>query len=116
MRPFAAVVRFIWQGVNFPRHLIGGHLARGDSTSLSSLGKGEGAVIQVDGKKVAAYRDDEGIVHAVSPVCTHFRCIVHWNSTEKTWDCPCHGSRFDYQGRVVRGPATRDLAEQRLTN
>jgi Rieske Fe-S protein len=114
LKPLAAVIRFIWQGANFPRRLIAGHLARAESTSVSALAKGEGAVIQVGGTKVAAYRDDEDVLHAVSPVCTHFRCIVHWNSAEKTWDCPCHGSRFDYDGRVIRGPAVRDLAQQNL--
>jgi 3-phenylpropionate/trans-cinnamate dioxygenase ferredoxin reductase component len=115
IRLLGSVVRFVWQGVNFPRRLIGGRLARADSTPLSALAKGRGSVIQVGGEKIAVYKDDEGTAHAVSPVCTHLRCIVEWNSAEKTWNCPCHGSRFDYQGRVIRGPAKRDLAPKKLT-
>jgi Rieske Fe-S protein len=115
LKPFAAVIRFFWQSANFPRRWIGGHLARAESTSISALAKGEGAIVQIGDAKVAAYRDDRAVVHTLSPVCTHFRCIVEWNSAEKTWDCPCHGSRFDYKGKVIRGPAGRDLARQDLS-
>jgi Rieske Fe-S protein len=115
LKTLGSGIRFVWQGVNFPWRLIGGRLARADSTPVSALAKGKGSVIQVDGEKVAAYKDDQGTVHAVSPVCTHLHCIVGWNTAEKTWDCPCHGSRFDYQGRVTQGPAKRDLAPKKLT-
>ena len=56
-----------------------------------------------------SYRSDEGQLHAMSAVCTHLGCIVKWNKAEKSWDCPCHGSRFDSVGRVINGPATKDL-------
>jgi len=59
---------------------------------------------------VAAYRDDKGLLHLRDASCTHLKCIVDWNSTEKSWDCPCHGSRFDAEGRVLNGPALADLA------
>ncbi|MEO7041785.1 MAG: Rieske 2Fe-2S domain-containing protein, partial [Gemmatimonadaceae bacterium] len=59
--------------------------------------------------KIAAYRDTDGKITECSAVCTHLYCIVDWNDTEKTWDCPCHGSRFDAYGRVVNGPAIADL-------
>ena len=59
--------------------------------------------------KLAVYRDDSGTVHKCSAICTHVGCIVHWNPGEKTWDCPCHGSRFDPFGKVVNGPANTDL-------
>ena len=55
------------------------------------------------------FRDESGKVHAVSAVCTHMGCIVGWNETDRTWDCPCHGSRFDLDGSVIEGPAVRDL-------
>jgi Rieske Fe-S protein len=67
-------------------------------------------VLTIGTERVAAYRDDAGTVHAVSPVCTHLGCTVTWNTAELTWDCPCHGSRFDCDGHVVQGPAVRDLA------
>ena len=69
-----------------------------------------GAVIQRGLSKVAAYRDEKGELHEVSAVCPHLGCIVQWNGSEKTWDCPCHGSRFDKTGKVLNGPANRDLA------
>ena len=66
---------------------------------------GAGAVVGGAGGKIAVYRDEHGTIHERSAVCTHLYCIVHWNDTEKTWDCPCHGSRFDPYGKVVNGPA-----------
>ena len=59
--------------------------------------------------KVAVYRDDDGLLHNRSAVCTHMGCVVGWNAAEKTWDCPCHGSRFDQLGGVICGPANKDL-------
>lgn len=61
--------------------------------------------------KIAAYKDESGSVHERSAVCPHLGCIVAWNSTEKSWDCPCHGSRFDCYGTVVNGPSNTDLPE-----
>jgi Rieske Fe-S protein len=60
--------------------------------------------------KVAVYRDESGKLHQRSAVCGHLGCIVHWNAAEKSWDCPCHGSRFDKHGKVINGPANADLA------
>jgi Rieske Fe-S protein len=76
---------------------------------LDTLARGEGAIVDVDGEKIAAYRDEQEKVHAVSPICTHLRCVVGWNCADKTWDCPCHGARFDLEGKVLRGPAKKDL-------
>lgn len=83
---------------------------KGNVDDLAKIQPGEGAVVGRGGKKIAAYRDDDGILHERSAVCTHLYCIVDWNSTEKTWDCPCHGSRFDPYGKVVNGPAIVGLA------
>jgi Rieske Fe-S protein len=65
--------------------------------------------MRVDDKKVAAYRDSDGKVTLLSPVCTHLGCIIHWNAADKTWDCPCHGSRFRPTGEVFSGPAEEPL-------
>jgi Rieske Fe-S protein len=62
-------------------------------------------------KKIAVYKDEAGALHMRSAVCPHLYCIVDWNDTEKTWDCPCHGSRFDRYGKVINGPAVSDLSE-----
>ena len=72
--------------------------------------RGEGKVIRRGVHKIAAYRDESGTMHYCSAVCTHLKCIVGWNSTEKSWDCPCHGSRFDPKGKVLNGPAIDDLS------
>ena len=63
-------------------------------------------------RKIAVYRDERGDIHRLSAVCTHLYCIVRWNDTEKTWDCPCHGSRFATDGTVIQGPASTSLASR----
>jgi Rieske Fe-S protein len=81
----------------------------GDVKAEADIPKGEGALLREGLKKVAVYRDESGAIHKCSPVCTHLGCIVQWNGVEKSWDCPCHGSRFDPMGKVVMGPAVDDL-------
>jgi glycine/D-amino acid oxidase-like deaminating enzyme/nitrite reductase/ring-hydroxylating ferredoxin subunit len=83
----------------------------GDVDSVDKIEPGSGAVLRRGAKKIAAYKDNQGTVHLRSAVCTHLYCIVDWNSAEKTWDCPCHGSRFDPYGKVINGPAITPLGE-----
>lgn len=87
----------------------------GDVASTKEVALGEGAVMRRGLTKVALYRDEQGTLHERSAVCTHLGCIVAWNRDEKTWDCPCHGSRYDAFGKVINGPAISDLTpvEQR---
>lgn len=85
------------------------YLTRGDTGSVDYLKSGEGAVVRCGLKKIAAYRDEDGKLHEMSAVCPHLKCIVHWNRTEMTWDCPCHGSRFDAFGKVLNGPSVANL-------
>jgi len=77
--------------------------------SLKSINKGEGGVVEIDGKRVGVYRDAAGQIYALKPVCTHMGCAIKWNKDENTWDCRCHGSRFDYKGYVIGGPALEPL-------
>jgi Rieske Fe-S protein len=77
------------------------------ATRHDDLDKGEGRVLY--DQQVALFRDEQGTLHAVSSVCTHMGCDVEWNGEAKTWDCPCHGSRFGPAGEVLHGPATRPL-------
>lgn len=84
-------------------------LTPGDVGSAAEIPNDSGAVIRRGVRKVAVYRDKSGVLHQCSAVCTHLYCIVDWNDTEKTWDCPCHGSRYDAYGKVVNGPAIADL-------
>jgi glycine/D-amino acid oxidase-like deaminating enzyme/nitrite reductase/ring-hydroxylating ferredoxin subunit len=81
----------------------------GEVESIDNIAKGEGAIIRRGLSKAAVYRDQNGVVHATSAVCRHLGCIVAWNSAEKTWDCPCHGSRYDRFGEVINGPANKPL-------
>ena len=82
----------------------------GDVQSVDEIANDSGAVLRRGMSKVAAYRDDKGTLHECSAVCPHLGCIVGWNPNEKTWDCPCHGSRFDKLGKVFNGPANTNLA------
>lgn len=81
----------------------------GDVEDVSAIAVGNGGLIRDGLKKVAVYRDTDGSVHKCSAICPHLGCIVAWNSAEKTWDCPCHGSRFDPFGKVLNGPANTGL-------
>jgi glycine/D-amino acid oxidase-like deaminating enzyme/nitrite reductase/ring-hydroxylating ferredoxin subunit len=85
------------------------YVTPGQVGDVDSIPKGEGRVIRRGVHKIAAYRDEKGALHECSAVCTHLRCIVDWNTAEKSWDCPCHGSRFSALGKVLNGPATADL-------
>lgn len=76
----------------------------------------EGKIIQVDGQRAGAYRDEQGTLHLVNTTCTHMGCELQWNSAEKTWDCPCHGSRFTYEGDIVEGPAVKPLSRYNDVN
>lgn len=81
-----------------------------DLDATEEIQEGEGAIFADGLKKIAVYRDEEGKIHKRSAVCSHLGCIVAWNTGEKTWDCPCHGSRFSYDGKMIEGPAMTDLS------
>ncbi len=84
-------------------------LTPGDAPSAREIPFDSGAIVRRGLAKLAVYRDADGRAHAFSAVCPHLGCLVQWNDAEKTWDCPCHGSRFDKRGKVVNGPANSDL-------
>ena len=100
-----------WSFTRESLHVAAGYarwLAPGDAKTVG-LAPGQGTVVQRGLRKVAVYRDPEGALHECSAVCPHLGGVVAWNEVEKSWDCPCHGSRFDSHGRVLNGPANRDL-------
>ena len=86
-------------------------ITAGEVDSVGEIEPGAGAVIRRGLIKIAAYRDEAGKLHERSAICRHLGCVVDWNSLEKTWDCPCHGSRYDALGKVIQGPANSDLPE-----
>ncbi|MDO8501760.1 MAG: FAD-dependent oxidoreductase [Gemmatimonadaceae bacterium] len=105
-----ATPEFVKQNLNVAAQ-YGDWATKGEVASLDDIAPGTGTVLRRGTKKIAVYRDDQGNIHQRSAVCTHLYCIVDWNTAERTWDCPCHGSRFDAYGNVVNGPAITSLAE-----
>src|SRR5437868_1414211 len=105
-----SLLTLLKQGFLYPKHFLEGRLQK-PKNSKNTLTAGQGAIIEVDGKKVAAYKDQKGKLITLSPVCTHMGCIVGWNNTDKTWDCPCHGSRYEANGTVKKGPAKKNLTQ-----
>jgi len=85
-----------------------------DADSLKEIQPGEGKVIVENGEKFGVYKDENGRAHVVSAVCTHMKCIVSWNASEKSWDCPCHGSRFNIDGEIIEGPALANLPARKI--
>ena len=103
---------------------LGKNVIKGYSDRIIKIGKfspskliaGKGKIFSHQGKKIAVYKDENGKIYALSAVCTHMGCVVRWNSNEKSWDCPCHGSRFDIMGRVLDNPAISNLKRIKLDN
>ncbi|HKY63255.1 MAG TPA: FAD-dependent oxidoreductase [bacterium] len=112
--PLASSEKFIKENANTLLQYLKDLPRNVDAKHFSDIAPGEGKTLELEGEKVAAYRDEGRQLHVVSAVCTHLQCIVKWNDAERTWDCPCHGSRFSYDGRVLEGPAIRDLEERRI--
>ncbi|SEU12651.1 FAD-dependent oxidoreductase [Paenibacillus sp. NFR01] len=99
---------FVAQNANVAKELVTGKLEI-VFKKTHELAPDEGAVVFLDGRKVGAYRDDAGSLHLVDRTCTHLGCECEWNAAERSWDCPCHGSRFSIDGDVLEGPATQPL-------
>lgn len=99
---------FLVQNANVAAHLIKGKLEI-PTNDPEALSNGEGAIISIKGERKGAYKDENGQLHIVDTTCTHVGCEVGWNDGERTWDCPCHGSRFSFTGEVIEGPAEKPL-------
>lgn len=111
--PKASAKTFVVENAEVGVRFVGDRLKARNAPPAAELQPGEGGLVDVDGRTVAGYRDDDGTLHAVSATCTHLGCRVAFNTAERSWDCPCHGSRFDVDGRVIQGPAVADLAAER---
>lgn len=103
--------QFAKENVDVAIQFVKDWLKPSEAPSENDIPRGEGRVMRRGAHQVAVYRDESGTLHERSAVCTHLKCIVAWNSAEKSWDCPCHGSRFDPLGKVLNGPAVSDLAQ-----
>ncbi len=104
-----ATWNYLRENKDYPYYVIKDRLTRPEADSVRELRPGDGMIIG-SRRKLAAFRDRNGKVHKLSPVCSHLGCLVRWNSAESTWDCPCHGSRFKATGEVIAGPAEEALA------
>jgi glycine/D-amino acid oxidase-like deaminating enzyme/nitrite reductase/ring-hydroxylating ferredoxin subunit len=102
-------IDYLKENADYPYYRIRDSFAGGSRAGLRSLPRGEGRLVELNDRVVAASRDDRGQVTLLSPVCTHLGCRVAWNQAERTWDCPCHGSRFSATGEVLAGPAEQPL-------
>lgn len=111
IKPIDGFTEFVKENADVAYHFIADRFKVHETDSIKRLRPGTGKVVEVDGEKIAAYKDGEGKLHTLNPVCTHASCIVGWNQAELSWDCPCHGARYDIGGKVLSGPATRDLEQ-----
>jgi Rieske Fe-S protein len=107
-KSLAAAGNFLQENVNVAKRYAE-WLTPGEVDSVDEIASGSGAIVRRGLTKVAVYRDHSGTCQEMSAVCPHLSCIVHWNTAETTWDCPCHGSRFSADGKVMNGPANSDL-------
>lgn len=109
VKPVAGFVEFVKENADVVSQFIGKRFSYEKISVLSELAKGEAVLAEWESKKVALYKDEQGKVFAMDPVCPHAGCIVAWNSAEKSWDCPCHGGRYAPNGALLTGPATKNL-------
>ena len=109
LKPLAAGPSLVKENANVGWHFFADRIRERGGRSSGELAPGEAGIVEHDGRRSAVFRDDGGALHAVSPICTHLWCQLRWNDAERSWDCPCHGSRFSPQGAVLQGPATKPL-------
>jgi len=109
LKPVAGFTNFIKHNADVVKQFAGKWFYHEELEQLSALAPGEGKVVVFNKHKVAVYKSPEGKLFALNPICTHLKCEVKWNSAEKSWDCPCHGARYSYDGNLLTGPADRAL-------
>jgi Rieske Fe-S protein len=110
LAPRQSARSLISENLDVAKRFVGDRVTSLRPMPADELAPGTGGIVDLDGDTVAGFRDEDGALHAVSKTCTHLGCRVTFNTAERTWDCPCHGSRFDVDGRVIQGPAVEDLA------
>jgi Rieske Fe-S protein len=106
---------YLKENKDYPYYYIKDRLSGGTGTDLGNLAPDDGKVVKIDGQWIAAYRSGGGEVTLKSAICPHMGCLVRWNAAERTWDCPCHGSRFKTSGEVIAGPAEQELGDLKAT-
>jgi glycine/D-amino acid oxidase-like deaminating enzyme/nitrite reductase/ring-hydroxylating ferredoxin subunit len=109
LKPFAGFTEFVKHNADVVKQFVGKWFDHAELQAFAGLAPGEGQVVKYKGETIALYKDEAGTLHAVNPTCTHAKCSVEWNGTEKSWDCPCHGSRFSCDGEMLTAPADKNL-------
>jgi glycine/D-amino acid oxidase-like deaminating enzyme/nitrite reductase/ring-hydroxylating ferredoxin subunit len=109
IKPVAGFQEFVKENVDVAYRFFADRLGAEDLDSFTEIEAGTGAVVEYQGEKLAVYKDAEGKVNLLSPTCTHMGCLVNFNPAEKSWDCPCHGGRYDLEGQVLTGPPRKNL-------
>lgn len=112
-KPLAGGKTFVTENAKAGKEMVAGYLHR-HNKSVADIAPGKSAIIKQNGERIAVYKSDDGLVHAVSAVCPHMGCMLGWNDSDRSWDCPCHGSRFSFDGALIHGPATQDLAPKTI--
>jgi Rieske Fe-S protein len=108
-KPVAGFTNFIKENADVVKEFVAKRFESEKIKGMAELAPGEGKLVKFEGQNIALYKDEQGGIHAVDPVCPHAFCVVGWNSAEKSWDCPCHGSRFSVDGEVLTGPTHTNL-------
>lgn len=109
LKPVAGFSEFVKENLDVAYHFIADRFGTELKNGTAELKKGDGKILSIEDKKLAVYKDETGKLTGLNPVCTHAGCIVHFNPEEKSWDCPCHGARYDVNGNVITGPARKNL-------
>lgn len=116
VKPVAGFQDFVKESADVVQRFIADKIKPETLKELTAIAPGEAKVVRADGQLIALYRDEQNHLHAVNSACTHVKCTVGWNNSEKTWDCPCHGSRFSMDGEMLTAPARKDLEKINLKN
>ncbi|RZL09949.1 MAG: hypothetical protein EOO89_21360 [Pedobacter sp.] len=109
MKPVAGFTEFVKENADVAYHFVADRFNIDNLEAFKDIAPGTGEVKVYGGDKLAIYKDLKGKIHALNPVCTHAGCIVKFNPSEVSWDCPCHGGRFDIDGKVITGPPMKAL-------
>lgn len=111
IKPIAGFTEFVKENADVAYHFVADRFSAEEIDSLKEIKPDEGRLVDFKDQKLAIYKSSSGKITALNPVCTHAKCIVNFNDEEKSWDCPCHGGRFDVQGKVLTGPPRKDLQQ-----
>ena len=114
IKPVAGFAAFVKENADVVKEFVSKRINQQKLTDLAGLAPGDATVVKYEGESLAIYKAEEGKLFALNPVCTHAKCIVAWNRAEKSWDCPCHGARYDVEGNVLTGPARKNLEKVSL--